>query len=73
MLVAVGDTKMNEPWVGMLLSSRGMRRVRKEVFNIFYSEDRKTTLGTGMGGGGGKEEKLSCVFFLKGFHGKGGL
>lgn len=58
---------MNKPWVGMLFSSRGMRRVKKEVFNIFDPEERKTTLRTGVDGGGGKEEKLSCVcvVFLK--------
>lgn len=69
MLIAVGDTKMNKPWVDMLSSNKGMRRVKKEVLNIFYSEDRQTTLGTGVGGGGGKEEKLSLKK-KKAFHGK---
>lgn len=56
MLIAVGDTKMNKPWVDTQLSSRGMRRVKKEVLNLFYLEDRKTTLGTGVGGGVGKRK-----------------
>lgn len=52
---------MNKAWVGIFVSSRGMRRVQKEFFNIFGPEERKTTLRTGLGGGGGKDEKLSCV------------
>lgn len=34
-------------------------QIKKEVFNTGDSEERKTILGTGVGGRGGKEEKLS--------------